>query len=982
MAAAGTADTLATARTIWGQSFNGSANVTGALSGVTTLAMSGQLTNTVATGTAPMVVSSTTRVANLNVAAAGTADTLATARTINGVSFNGSANINVPNILAANGTTALATTGVTSAVNHLAATNSATGGAVLLTTAGTDTNIGLNITTKGDGAIVIDTGTGAGQIDLKPGASNVRIWDDDSSHYWNIATGNIAANYTLTLPAGNVTLPAGTLVPTTGTGATGTWGISITGSAPTLTTTRTLWGQNFNGSANVTGALSSVTTLSMSGQLTNTVATGTAPMVVSSTTRVANLNVATAGTADTLTTGRTIGMTGDVTWTSASFNGSANVTGTATLANSGVVAGTYTKLTVDAKGRATAGASLTAADIPELTLAKLPGAAFKQSVRCATTANITLSGTQTIDGVSVVAGDRVLVKNQTTGSQNGIYVVAAGAWTRALDADNASEIGAAVVNVDSGTVNGGELWTTTFRTTDTLGTTSMNWYEVLYNIGTWGISITGSAASLTTARTINGVGFNGSANINVPNLLASNGTTALATTGVTSAVNYLSTTNAATGGAVSLTTAGSDTNIGLNITTKGAGAIVLDTGTGAGQIDLKPGASNVRIWDDNSSHYWSIVTGNVASNYTLTLPAGNVTLPAGTLVPTTGTGASGTWGISVSGSAATLTTTRTLWGQNFNGSANVTGALTGVTTLSASGALTSAGLSNSANLTFTGTGNRITGDFSNATPSNRVAFQTSTANAATAVTIFPNGTSDTSALQLYSVPTGTNSSVLNLLQTASLAMFLADRTGTGGFTPMVFHAGGTERLRIDTSGNLLVGTTIPYPGVDGLGGSIDGAMLEYAGTGFFSRSGGFAALSINRGTDGTVVDIRRASIVVGTIAVSGVSTFYNTSSDYRLKDITGPVTGARDFILALKPKQGTWKADGSKFVGFLAHEFQEVSPSSVSGEKDEVDADGKPVYQAMQASSAEVIANIIALLQEQQATLEAQAARIAQLEKA
>jgi hypothetical protein len=93
---------------------------------------------------------------------------------------------------------------------------------------------------------------------------------------------------------------------------------NTTGSAATLTTTRTLWGQNFNGSANVTGALSSVTTLAMSGQLTNTVAIGTAPLVITSTTRVANLNVATAGTADTLTTARTINGT--------SFNGSANIT--------------------------------------------------------------------------------------------------------------------------------------------------------------------------------------------------------------------------------------------------------------------------------------------------------------------------------------------------------------------------------------------------------------------------------------------------------------------------------------------------------------------------------------------------------------------------------------------------------------------------------------------------------------------------------
>ena len=74
------------------------------------------------------------------------------------------------------------------------------------------------------------------------------------------------------------------------------------------------------------------------------------------------------------------------------------------------------------------------------------GLAWKDSVRAATTANITLSAPQTVDTVSVIAGDRVLVKNQTTPSQNGIYVVAAGAWTRATDADTSDELVNATVS--------------------------------------------------------------------------------------------------------------------------------------------------------------------------------------------------------------------------------------------------------------------------------------------------------------------------------------------------------------------------------------------------------------------------------------------------------------------------------------------------------------------------------------------------------
>ena len=111
--------------------------------------------------------------------------------------------------------------------------------------------------------------------------------------------------------------------------------------------------------------------------------------------------------------------------------------------------------------------------------------------------------------------------------------------------------------------------------------------------------------------------------------------------------------------------------------------------------------------------------------------------------------------------------------------------------------------------------------------------------------------------------------------------------------------------------------------------------------------------------------VNSGGVAVGSVTQNGTTgVLYNTSSDYRLKNITGPVTGneAKTFIMALEPERGTWKADGSEFVGFVAHKFQEVSPSSVSGTKDAVNADGKPVMQSMQASSPEVMANIVALL--------------------
>jgi phage-related tail fiber protein len=106
------------------------------------------------------------------------------------------------------------------------------------------------------------------------------------------------------------------------------------------------------------------------------------------------------------------------------------------------------------------------------------GLSGKDSVRVATTANISLSGVQSIDGVSVAAGDRVLVKNQTTATQNGIYVCATGAWTRALDADSAGELKAgSFVFVTEGTTNADSGWILSTDGAITIGSTAINFTQ-------------------------------------------------------------------------------------------------------------------------------------------------------------------------------------------------------------------------------------------------------------------------------------------------------------------------------------------------------------------------------------------------------------------------------------------------------------------------------------------------------------------------
>lgn len=157
------------------------------------------------------------------------------------------------------------------------------------------------------------------------------------------------------------------------------------------------------------------------------------------------------------------------------------------------------------------------------------GIKWKDPVRAATTANITLSGTQTIDGVAVIAGDRVLVKNQSTASQNGIYVVAAGAWTRAVDADASTELLMLTVVVSEGTVNLTKQYTCNTPAPITLGSTSLAF--VVTNTGTGysagtGISITSSVVSIDTSVTARKVGANiGNGSATSFNVVHSLGTT-------------------------------------------------------------------------------------------------------------------------------------------------------------------------------------------------------------------------------------------------------------------------------------------------------------------------------------------------------------------------------------------------------------------------------------------------------------------------
>ena len=126
------------------------------------------------------------------------------------------------------------------------------------------------------------------------------------------------------------------------------------------------------------------------------------------------------------------------------------------------------------------------------------GLDVKASVRAATTDNITLSGTATIDSVALSVGDRVLVKNQTTASQNGIYVVSAGGWGRAPDMDAWAELPGAFVFVEDGSVNDNSGWVCTVAPGGTIGTTAVT-FEQFSGAG----QITAGAGMTKSGNTLN-----------------------------------------------------------------------------------------------------------------------------------------------------------------------------------------------------------------------------------------------------------------------------------------------------------------------------------------------------------------------------------------------------------------------------------------------------------------------------------------------
>lgn len=309
---------------------------------------------------------------------------------------------------------------------------------------------------NGGGTLQILTAYGSGSND---GAGEIKIRTGDYS-----VTGNDGwTSWKTLIHSENV----GTYAPTlTGSGASGTWGISISGNASTATklaTARTIGGVSFNGTENIN--LPGVNT------------TG---------------NQNTTGSAASLTTARSFSWTGDATG-SLSFNGSANVSAALTLANSGVSAGTYKSVTVDPKGRVTAGTNVVTGLVTSTAATGTTNAAT-------TNTNTYLNIVETIGSAATTVG----TSTQVTG-----------AGTVTVTSDTAGKL----TITGSQTITGNAATATKLATARTIGGVS---FDGSANINLPGVNTAGNqntsgnastATKLQTARTINGKSFDGTANI-------------------------------------------------------------------------------------------------------------------------------------------------------------------------------------------------------------------------------------------------------------------------------------------------------------------------------------------------------------------------------------------------------------------------------------------------------------------------------------
>ncbi len=450
----------------------------------------------------------------------------------------------------------------------------------------------------------------------------------------------------------------------------------------------------------------------------------------------------------------------------------------------------------------------------------LLGISWKAPAKAATTANITLSGAQTIDTVAVVAGDTVLVKNQTLPAQNGIYTVQTGAWTYATGSTTWAQYVGAVIYI----VAGGQA-TAAFYTTaqpgGTLGVTAMDWYNLSfsssYTAGT-GLTLAGTQFSITNTG-VTAATYGSASNVPVIAFNAQGQATSVTNTAISIAntqvtgLGTLSTQNASsvaiTGGTINGTTIGATTASTGAFTTLGGTTITASTQFSGAGTGLTGTATSLSI-GGNAATATSATSATTATNL-----AGGL---AGSLPYQSGAGATTFLSAGTNGQVLTLASGVPSWATLSSGtvtSVSGTGTVSGISlsgTVTSSGSLTLGGsldlssppvIGNTLAAAITGTTITATTSFVgsnfNAAGSGGGSLKTNTGNAClqwgggggTNVTIDGaiNMNGANSAISI--APTGTGTATINPATASTM-----NNVAIGGTTPL---AGTFTDLRVNNT---------------------------------------------------------------------------------------------------------------------------------------------------------------------------------------